>query len=136
MGAQDKNKYMLLIRENNWSKGLSPEETEQTASHIMAWFKRLMELGTAVDGSPLEHEGKIVSGRNGRLVTDRPFAESKEVIGGYFFLHVDSLDEAVAIAQQFPALEHGATVEVRIVSGKCPLTGQLAPKVELATVGA
>src|SRR5271166_2389502 len=42
---------------------------------------------------------KIISGKNGRVVSDGPFAESKEAIGGYFLLAVDSLEEAVAIAQ-------------------------------------
>lgn len=136
MSAQDKNKYLLLVRDNDWHKGLSPEETEQTVSQIMAWFKRLLELGAAVDGSSLEYEGKLVSGRNGRLVTDGPFAESKEAIAGYILLHVDSLDEAVTIAQQFPALAHGAQVEVRVIADRCPVTGQLIPKAELATAGA
>ena len=81
----------------------------------MAWFKRLTEQGKAVAGNPLEREGKIVSGKNGRVVADGPFAESKEAIGGYFLLNVGSLDEAVAIAQQCPGLPYGAKVEVRPV---------------------
>ena len=56
----------------------------------MAWFKRLTEQGKAIAGNPLEREGKIVSGKNGRVVADGPFAESKEAIGGYFLLKVDT----------------------------------------------
>ena len=66
-------------------------------------------------------EGKIVSGKNGKIVSDGPFAESKEAIGGYFLLKVDSLDEAVTIAQQCPGLSYGIRVEVRPVAGECPL---------------
>jgi hypothetical protein len=63
-------------------------------------------------GKPLFHEGKIVSQKRGLSVSDGPFAESKEAIGGFFLLEVGSLDEAAEIAKDFPALEYGATVEV------------------------
>lgn len=120
MSAQNKNGYMLLFRSADWYKGLSPEEMQQVADQWMAWFKGLTEQGKAVAGSPLEREGKIVSGRN-RVVSDGPFAESKETIGGYFLLKVNTFDEAVAIAQQCPGLPYGILVEVRPVAGECPI---------------
>jgi hypothetical protein len=116
---------MLLFRSNDWYKGLPPEETQRIADNWMAWFKRLTEQGTAVAGHPLEREGKIVSGKNGRVVSDGPFAESKETIGGYFLLKVNSLDQAVAIAQQCPGLPYGIRVEVRPVAGECPMAEEL-----------
>ena len=122
MSTENKNSgYMLLFRGNEWQKGLSPEEMQEVASQWMAWFKRLSDQGKALAGSPLENEGKLVSGKNGRVVSDGPFAESKEAIGGYFLLKVNTLDEAVAIAQQCPGLPHGAVVEVRPVASQCPL---------------
>jgi hypothetical protein len=113
MNSQTNNGYMLIFRGNDWHKGLSPEEMQNVSERWMAWFKGLMEEGKAVAGNPLAPEGKIVSGRSGRVVADGPFAESKEAIGGYFLLKVDSMDEAVSIAQQCPGLPHGAKVEVR-----------------------
>ena len=68
---------------------------------------------------PLQEEGKLVSGKNGRIVVDGPFAESKEAIGGYFYLHVTDIEEAVEIARQCPGLEYGCTVEVRPVADLC-----------------
>jgi hypothetical protein len=65
-------------------------------------------------------------------VADGPFAESKEAIGGYFLLKVDSMDEAVSIAQQCPGLPHGAKVEVRPVLAECPLSGEAVPETRLA----
>ena len=112
---------MLIFRGTDWHKGLSPEQMQQVADQWMAWFQRLKEEGTVVAGQPLEREGKIVSGKNGRVVVDGPFAESKEAIGGYFLLNVNSLDEAVVIAQQCPGLPHGAKVEVRPLMEQCPL---------------
>ena len=66
-------------------------------------------------------EGKIVSGKNGQFVADGPFVESKETIGGYFLLSVNSAEEAVAIARDCPGLQYGMRVEVRPVAAKCAL---------------
>jgi hypothetical protein len=127
----DKNAYMLIFRGNEWHKGLSPEQMQEISSQWMAWFKRLAEEGRAVAGNPLEPTGKIVSGANARVV-DGPFAESKEAIGGYFLLKVNSMDEAVAIAKGCPGLPYGAKVEVRPVMDHCPMSGQAVPEVQLA----
>jgi len=59
------------------------------------------------------HDGKIVLRRN--VVTDGPFAESKEAIAGFFIVQADSLEQAVEIANGCPGLEVGQTVEVRAV---------------------
>jgi hypothetical protein len=132
MNNQSKNEYMLIFRNTDWHKGLSPEEMQQVAGQWMAWFKGLMEQGKAVAGNPLQPEGKIVSGKNGRVVADGPFAESKEAIGGYFLLQVNTLDEAVAIAKDCPGLPYGAKVEVRPVREQCPLSAELQGEPQLA----
>jgi hypothetical protein len=132
MNSQSNNGFMLIFRGNDWHKGLSPEEMQNVSERWMTWFKGLMEEGKAVAGNPLAPEGKIVSGKSGRVVADGPFAESKEAVGGYFLLKVDSLDEAVAIAQQCPGLPHGAKVEVRPVLAECPLSGEAVPETQLA----
>jgi hypothetical protein len=136
MNTQDKNQYLLLFRNTDWSKDLSPEEMQQVASQWMAWFKGLAEQGKVLGGNPLDTQGKVVSGKNGRTISDGPFAESKEAIGGYFLLRVDTMEEAVTIAQQCPGLPHGAKVEVRHIVDQCPISGQLVPDVELATAHA
>ena len=112
--------YMLIFRGTDWHKGLSPEQMQQVADQWMAWFKGLMASGKAVAGNPLDREGKLVSGKKGRVVADGPFAESKEAIGGYFMLKVSGEDEAVAIAKQCPGLDYGIVVEVRPVLETCP----------------
>jgi hypothetical protein len=128
-----KSDFMLLFRGNDWQKSLSTEEMQKVADQWMAWFNRLTEQGKALAGNPLEREGKIVSGKNGRSVADGPFAESKEAIGGYFLLHVESLDEAVAIAQQCPGLPYGALVEVRPVAAQCSSVEERGQSIVLAT---
>lgn len=127
-----KNEYMLLFRGNHVHQGLSPEEMQEVAGQMMAWFKRLSDQGKVLTGRPLDNSGKVVSGKNGRVVADGPFAESKEAVGGYFLLQVDTMDEAVAIAQDCPMLPHGGKVEVRQVLEKCPFSGEAVPYTELA----
>src|ERR1051325_11782081 len=116
MSDQTQNGYMLIFRGTNWYKGLSPEEMQKIADDWMTWFKRLTAQGKAIAGNPLEPKGKIVSGKNGRVLSDGPFAESKESIGGYFLLKVDTFEEAVSIAQECPGLPYGIRVEVRPVA--------------------
>ena len=119
MNTQTQNEYMLLFRGAQWDKGLSPEEIQEMVTQWYAWFDRLTQQGKCKAGQPLEREGKIVSGRNGRTVADGPFAESKEAIGGYFLLQVDDINEAVEIAKQCPGLDYGIDVEVRPVAEEC-----------------
>ena len=91
MDTQNKSGYMLLFVGTDWHKGLSPEQMQKVAEEMMTWFKRLKDDGKAVAGHPLGFEGKVVSGKN-RTVTDGPFAEAKEAIGGYFMLDVATMD--------------------------------------------
>lgn len=88
---------------------------------FMAWFERLSQQGIAIGGAPLEHKGIMVTNRAGRAISDGPFAESKEAIGGFFLLNVESLEQAVEIAKQCPTLKHGVNVEVRQVAPDCPM---------------
>lgn len=136
MSTQKKNEYLFLFRGNDWCNNLSPEEMQNVASQWMAWFKRLSEEGKVIGGSPLDGEGKVVSGKNGRTISDGPFAESKEAIGGYFLLRVDTMEEAVAIAKQCPGLPHGAKVEVRHIVDQCPVSGEPVPNIHLETASA
>ena len=128
--------YLLLFRGNDWYKGLSPEEMQGVASKWMAWFKRLTDEGICLAGQPLEREGKVVSGKNGRVVSDGPFAESKEAVGGYFLLRVNTVDEAVAIAKDCPGLAYGIQVEVRQVREECPMIEQSKAQLEAAGANA
>src|ERR1700757_4447088 len=132
MSTQSNNGYMLIFRSADWYKGLSPEQMQQVIDRWTAWFNQLKDQGKLTAGNPLERAGKIVSGKNGRVVSDGPFAESKESIGGYFLLKVGTMDEAVAIAQQCPGLPYGVRVEVRPVAGECPMAAEARIGTELA----
>jgi hypothetical protein len=128
MMTSTNQKYMLIFRGTEWYQGLSPEEMQQVMDEWMGWFKRLTDEGTVLGGNPLEREGKIVSGKNGQVIADGPFAEAKETIGGYFMLQVETIDDAVAIAKQCPGLPYGIRVEVRPVAEKCSMAKEFQTK--------
>ncbi|PTX97475.1 hypothetical protein DB346_20995 [Verrucomicrobia bacterium LW23] len=131
--------HLLLFRGNNWHQGLSAEQIQQIMTRWYAWFDRLTREGKLKAGQPLAIEGRVVAATatGAFSVTDGPFAESKEAVGGYFLLAVDDIDEAVAIAQQCPALPHGLQIEVRPIAGMCAVQSQLnAAREQEALVGA
>jgi hypothetical protein len=137
MNTQNQNGYMLLYRSDEWYNRLSREELQKLIDQNKAWIERLTAQGKAKPGRALERSGAFVSGKNGRFVTDGPFAESKEAIGGYLVLDVETIEEAVAIAQSSPGLAYGGSIEVRPVADECPLdvrARELAREEQLATV--
>ena len=99
----------------------------------MAWFEGLKDQGKVKGGQPLGPENKVVSGKNGRTVSDGPFAESKEAVGGFLQIEADSLDEAVAIASSAPMVDYGVTIEVRPVLEECPCFQRVREQLALAT---
>lgn len=100
---------------------LTPAQKSAMAQQWNDWVERLAAQGKLPHAHPLGLGGRVVSGPTGQRVTDGPYAEAKEVVGGYFFLTVADLDEATAIAQQCPGLPLGLTVEVRPVAAFSPV---------------
>lgn len=127
---------MLLFRSDKWYEELSYAEIQKVVSENNAWIEGLTEQGKVKPGHALQRQGATVSGKNGQVVSDGPFAESKEVIGGFLLLNVETLEEAVAIAKSSPSLAYGTSIEVRPVAEECPLdvrARELAQEEQLAT---
>ena len=96
-------------------RGGSPEQMQQVLQKWMAWFKDLADKGYIKDrGQPLERAGKLVTGKQ-KAVTDGPFAESKDVVGGYTLIQARDLEQAVELSKGCPILEREGMVEVRPV---------------------
>ena len=127
------SEYMLLFRGPHWDRGVSRDELQQRMDRIMAWFEGIKAQGRVKGGQPLGPENKIISGKNGRLVADGPFAESKEAVGGFLQIEADSLDEAVAIASSATMVDYGVTIEVRPVLEECPCFKRVREQLALAT---
>jgi hypothetical protein len=129
--------YMLLFRNTGAEnyQHLSPEQKEQLVNKWNDWFTNLTAAGKAIEGQPLQDETRIVSGAGGARVTDGPFAETKEAIGGYVKLMVSGLDEATAIARGHPGLAYGMSIEVRPMTPHCHL-GVITKSDSLTEIGA
>jgi hypothetical protein len=93
----------------------SPEQGEKVMQKWMTWMKELETKGQLKDrGEPLEPTGKVVRGKE-KLVTDGPYAESKDLVGGYTLIVAKDLGQAAEISKGCPIFENGGIVEVRPV---------------------
>lgn len=105
--------YLLLLYDNvETLPQMSPEEMQHLVQAHMQWSQKLAEQGVLRGGDGLEETGAYIKGKNA-LVTDGPFIETKEMIGGYYLIQAESLEQAVAIAQECPCHLWGGTTEVR-----------------------
>ena len=107
-------KFMLIFH-GGQMEGASPEQMQAEMGKWMAWIEKLSKSDQYVAGEPLIPGGKLVSGKNGKSVTDGPYTEGKEVVGGFFIIKAKNLDEAVAISKDYPDYDKGGTVQVRQV---------------------
>lgn len=107
--------FAFLFHDGDWSK-LSPDEMQAVVQQYIAWVGRLRDQGFFVDGNKLADSGRLVRMTNG-VVTDGPYAETKETIGGYFIVETESIEQAIALAKACPSFPHGGAVEVRPVDG-------------------
>lgn len=103
------NEYLLLSR-GHWDADKSKEEIQATIDRFYEWYARMVAQGKFRPGYRLTTDGKFVT-RTG--VLDGPFAETKEVVGGYWFVIAGSLQEAAAIAAESPCLAAGLSYEIR-----------------------
>lgn len=101
--------YLLLSR-GQWDPEKTPEEIQAAIDSFYAWYERLVAEGRFRRGHRLAMGTKLVT-RTG--VRDGPFAESKEIVGGYWFVVAGSLEEAAAIAAANPCVACGLSLELR-----------------------
>ncbi len=107
------SEFLFLYRGGETDR--SPERMQQTMQKWMSWLKELGEKGHIKDqGQPLERAGKLVKGRQ-KSVTDGPFPEAKDIVGGYTLIEARDLGQAVELSKGCPILEADGTVEVRPV---------------------
>jgi hypothetical protein len=114
MTQQDDNgsarhEYLVLSR-GQWDATASPADIETAITDFYAWYEGHVAAGTMKRGHRLAVQGKVASAAG---VTDGPFAEAKEIIGGYWFIVAASLDEAAALAARNPCAAWGLSYDVR-----------------------
>jgi hypothetical protein len=107
----EKPPEFLVICRGQWDTTLSRKERQNVIDQFYAWLDQLVEEGKMKRGQRLMYEGKTIGRQS--VITDGPFGESKEVIGGYWFVLANNLDEAVQVAKTNPCLDYGLFVEIR-----------------------
>lgn len=106
---------MLIFLGPTYSElNLSPEELQSRMGKWWAWQTKMEEAGILRGGHALHADAKRVNGTN-RTVSDGPFAESKELVGGYYIVKAKDVDEAIEISQDYPDFDLNGSVEVREV---------------------
>jgi len=100
----------LVISRGQWDPDASPVQIQAAIDAFYLWHARMTAEGRMKPGKRLAPEGRTVSRQ---AVTDGPFAEAKEVVGGYWFILAGSLDEAAQLAAGNPCLAHGLRYEIR-----------------------
>lgn len=93
---------------------MSADEFQAYMYKWIGWVNQLKADGIYIEGRPLTKSGKVITGK-APVVTDGPFTESKELVGGYFIIRAKDIDEAVRHAQGFPDFDLEGTVEIREV---------------------
>lgn len=109
-------KFMMVLVDHMPSlAAMSPDEMQRIIARYQAWSAQVAQAGKLAGGEKLKDEGgKHLTAAQGKLVVrDGPFAEAKEVIGGYFLIEAADYDEAVRLSSDCPHLELGGRIELR-----------------------
>src|SRR5579862_1655617 len=126
-------RYMLLIYSTEVPEGMSPEDEKQIRERHRATMTEATRKGVLIGAEPLAPTTTATTVRmqNGRaLVTDGPFAETKEQLAGYYMIDCENLDEAIEWAKKIPTACQGAggCIEIRPMRWQAPMTERdLAP---------
>ncbi|MGE0360455.1 MAG: YciI family protein [Vicinamibacterales bacterium] len=108
-------RYLLLLHDSGtMPPDLSPDEIQAIIQRYIDWRAKVEAAGHAVTGHKLrDGEGRVMTAKNGRLtVTDGPYAEAREVVGGLFVVDAGGYDEIQALCADHPHLAFG-TIEIR-----------------------
>lgn len=107
--------FLLLLRQPSAGPRPTPEEMQRIMERFMTWMKSMSDEGRVVATNGLEDSGKVLRGPGGLAVSDGPYPESKEIVGGYVLVTARDLEHACELARGCPGLDHRMVVEVRPV---------------------
>lgn len=110
--------FMLFLHERTTAnRDISRDEMMRLINEYSAWAVKMREEGRYVASNKLTDDaGKVLRAANGKVVTtDGPYAETKEIVSGYFCIKAANYDEAVKIAQTCPHMKYGGQIEVRMI---------------------
>ena len=106
-------KFMFIFH-GGMPSDASPEQMQANMGKWFAWIEKLSKDGKYVSGEPLLPGGKKIQGKN-KSVTDGPYTEGKELVGGFFIVNAADMNEAVKLCDDYPDYEIGGSIQVRQV---------------------
>lgn len=113
------SRFMLLLHDSTTAiTTLSPDDIQRIIARYKAWSERIAAAGHLVGGEKLHDEGgkHLTRGADGKMVVrDGPYAEAKEIIGGFFMIEAADYAQAVALCADSPHFELGGWIEIREV---------------------
>jgi hypothetical protein len=112
---------MLLVHDDlNEYQKLGRERIGDLIDRMTAWSESLRKAGIHRGAEKLTDDpGRVLRRKGGMSVTDGPYAESRELIGGYFLIEAQDYDAATRIARECPAYHVGSEIEIREVASSC-----------------
>ena len=111
------NKFIMLLHDaGSFPADISPDEIQAIIQRYVAWRQKIQANGRKVEGHKLtDRQGRVMRGAAGQTkITDGPYAEAREVIGGLFIVEAGSYEEVVELSKDCPHLDFG-TIEIREV---------------------
>jgi hypothetical protein len=107
-------KFIYLFRggENHAHNAADSEAAKKNMQAWMTWMGSLQQKGILAGGEPLQPTGKQVNGTK-KIVSDGPFIEAKEMVGGFLIINAKNIDEAVEFSKGCPIFEENGKLEVR-----------------------
>ena len=109
-------KFIMLLHDAGFPDDISPDQIQAIIQRYVAWRRKIQQHGRKVDGHKLtDGQGRVMRGAaGGTKVTDGPYAEAREVIGGLFIVEANNYDEVVELSRDCPHLDFGS-IEIREV---------------------
>src|SRR4030095_1492522 len=112
-------KYLVVARGTGMPSTLSPQEMQKVIQKYMSWAEELRKSGRAANGEKLRAgEGRVLRGEGGKMaVTDGPYAETKEIVGGFWLIEAGSYEEMLTLLANHPHLDGSGSLAGRGIQG-------------------
>ncbi|MBX3736548.1 MAG: hypothetical protein KF715_07665 [Candidatus Didemnitutus sp.] len=108
--------YLLLLHQPHGDgPGPTPVQMREIMARFAEWMAGIQASGALVSSHGLKPKGKVLRGRRGQNISDGPYAEAKEIVGGYVLIRARNFTQALRVARDCPGLDYRLAIEVRPV---------------------
>lgn len=130
--ASNGQDFLFLLRNTEWGHDMPPSEALAALESMLGWVEDMRARGIFRAGQPLSPAGRVIRTAKG-AAEDGPFAETKEIVGGFIMVRTNSIEEAEQEARKCPVLNLGMYIEVRPLLNNCPLGDELGVQMLVAS---